>query len=58
MGTGNIIDFSAAFLFEVRELNSPRVAHELQIGGTKWKFKQDSRRAQRIVGSHLRRRKV
>jgi hypothetical protein len=34
MGTGKLVDSSAAFLFEVPEPNSPLVAQELQIGGT------------------------
>jgi|SRR5262249_44115685 len=34
MGTSKLIDSSAAFLFEVPDLNSPLVAQELQIGGT------------------------
>jgi hypothetical protein len=35
MGTGKLIDSSAAFLFEVPGSNSPLVVQELQIGGTR-----------------------
>jgi hypothetical protein len=33
MGTGKLVDSSAAFLFEVPGSNSPLVVQELQIGG-------------------------
>jgi hypothetical protein len=35
MGTGKLIDSSAAFLFEVPGSNSRLVVQELQIGGTR-----------------------
>jgi hypothetical protein len=38
MSTRKPIDFSAAFLFEVPEWNSPLVVQELQIGGTSHKL--------------------
>src|SRR6516225_7817452 len=38
VGTSKHIDSSAAFLFEVPGSNSPLVAQELQIGGTRLKI--------------------
>src|SRR4029079_9106270 len=40
LGTSKLVDSSAAFLFEVPGLNSPRVVQELQIGGTTYWYRR------------------